>query len=195
MVWYARNNQLKLAGGNSGLRPTCIPTSTSFFIGDCQMKQIPLTQGKSATVDDADFEWLNQWKWYCNNDYATRKTLGGEKWRKKLSMHRVIIKALPHQSVDHKDGNPLNNCRSNLRFATDSQNQANRHKMRFTHSSLYRGVSWHSRKKKWIAHIGYKRKLIHLGYYKNEIDAARAYDKAAKELFGEFACLNFKSIL
>lgn len=156
------------------------------------MKKIPLTQGKFALVDDEDFGKLNKHKWYANNGYAKRKTLGGKLRRNTLYMHRVILDMSPsNEHVDHKDNNGFNNCRSNLRCATCSQNQANRHKLRVNTSSQFRGVYWHISAKKWISSIGYKMRLIHLGYYKIELEAAQAYDKKAKELFGEFARTNF----
>lgn len=96
--------------------------------------------------------------------------------------------------VDHKDRNPLNNRRSNLRFVTGSQNAVNKSKAKGT-TSKYRGVSWRgyaSQKKPWYA---YSRspdgKQLSLGHFTNEDDAARAYDAFAKTRWGEFAPLNF----
>lgn len=155
------------------------------------MKQISLTQGKFAIVDDQDYDWLNQWKWYYNNKYAKRKTLGGKTKRKTIYMHRLIMNALSGLlDIDHKDGNFLNNRRANLRFCNDSQNQRNKHAKKINALSNYKGVSWHKRNKKWIANLVFNQKLIHIGYFKKEIEAAKAYDKKAKELFGEFARLN-----
>lgn len=90
------------------------------------MKRIQLTQGKFALVDDADFEWLNQWLWHVadkdkdNSCYAIRH-LG----RTKIGMHRVIMQAPKNRQVDHRDGNGLNNCRNNLRMCTHSENLQN----------------------------------------------------------------------
>lgn len=94
--------------------------------------------------------------------------------------------------VDHRDHEGLNNTRTNLRLATRSQNSCNNKKTR-GRSSKYKGVS-RDKRGYWRAKIHFKGKHIFLGYFDNEIDAARAYDKAAKELHGEFAVLNFPQV-
>ena len=155
------------------------------------MKRIKLTQGKFALVDDEDFEWLNERKW-C----AAKTTYGGfiaDSWDGKLKrtirMHREITNAPKGLDVDHKNHDTLDNRRENLRVCTRSQNLSNQRKTRG--SSKYKGVSWFKRRKKFQAYIKKNSKHIGLGYYANEVQAAKAYDKKAKELFGEFACLNF----
>jgi len=91
--------------------------------------------------------------------------------------------------VDHLDGNSLNNRKSNLRVCTVSQNHQNR---RWTYgSSRYKGVWWNKKMKKWVAGITLKRKYIFIGHFADEVAAAKAYDRKAAELFGEFAYLNF----
>ena len=77
MVWYARSNQLKLTRGNSGLRPTCIPTLVGFFIGDFEMKRILLSQRQYAIVDDKDYEWLSRNKWYAYWNKDTKSFYAG----------------------------------------------------------------------------------------------------------------------
>ena len=162
------------------------------------MKTIPLTQGKFAIVDDEDYEELNKYKWHAIKDdhtyYAARTVYlgGGRKNRKRriIQMHRQILQALPEQQIDHKNGNGLNNRRCNIRFCTHSQNQQNQRAQK-SKSSKYKGIYWHKRDKKWATMIQYNKKRIHLGYFDNEIKAAKAYDKKAKELFGEFANCNF----
>ena len=91
--------------------------------------------------------------------------------------------------VDHIDHDGLNNCKSNLRIATLSENRRNSRKAKDT-SSKYKGVSWHKNNKKWEVKIGFNYKKIHIGYFNNIKEAAEAYNKKAKELFGEFAYLN-----
>jgi hypothetical protein len=91
--------------------------------------------------------------------------------------------------IDHLDGNGLNNQRSNLRFATKSENGMNRQKQENT-TSIYKGVSWHKHNRKWVAYITINGKRSHLGYFISEVDAAKVYNQKAIELFCEFANLN-----
>lgn len=160
------------------------------------MKEIPLTKGYVALVDDEDYPALIKFKWYANESkrknnrivvYAERSTWDGKlKKRYNYSMHRDLIKT-PLQ-VDHKDGNGLNNQRNNLRPATRAQQQANSISTKGT--SKYKGVIWHSQCKKWVARIKYNFKTIYIGIFNQEADAAQAYNFKAEELFGEFARLN-----
>lgn len=154
------------------------------------MIEIPLTQNKVANIDNEDVDLL-QYKWCAVNRngkhwYAVRQE-GQRPFRKHLSMHRVILtKVLGHSNfkiVDHINGNGLDNRRCNLRPVTTSQNLRNQKKQNNT-TSLFKGVCWDKKGKKWKA-------SIHLGVFDNPINAAKAYDKAALEFFGEHACLNF----
>lgn len=160
-----------------------------------QMKQIPLTQGKVALVDDADYEWLNQWKWsYLQSrregkGYAIRSEAVGSGKDRMIYMHRAIMSPREGQRVDHRDGNGTNNRRRNLRLATQSQNLGNTDK-RKTNKSGYKGVSWDRQMGKWVAHITKQYRCIHLGYFANKEEAARAYNVAARKYHGEFARLN-----
>ncbi len=169
----------------------------SLFFGDCNMKEIPLTQGQFALVDDEDFELISQYNWYANKRdatfYAATSIKKGGKWTT-LQMHRLVMDAQKGQEIDHRNGNGLYNCRTNLRFCTRSQNNQNR-KPQGNGSSKYKGVSWCKSSNEWKAEIKSNYKCIWLGRFKNEIDAAKCYDKKAKELFGEFARTNFKEII
>lgn len=159
-------------------------------------KEIKLTQGKVAIVDDEDYGWLNQWKWSTRttkrNVYAERRDYRmGRRNAKSISMHRLITNAPPELQVDHKDGDGLNNQKSNLRLCTQKQNSANqrRHK---NNSTGFIGVTTHRGENVWRAQIGIDGKRTYIGRFKTPEEAARAYDKRARETFGEFANLNFK---
>jgi len=157
-------------------------------------RRIPLTQGKYAIVDPEDFERLNKHKWYAARDtrtfYAHRKKRVGKKYVS-IGMHREILNPPGHLMVDHINHNGLDNRKANLRLATCAQNSYNRRQVRKNKSSKYIGVSWKQWTKKWAVIICYKRKNKIVGYFKDEIQAAKAYDKAAKMYHGEFATLNF----
>jgi len=154
------------------------------------MKEIKLTQGKVALVDDEDYEELNQYKWYAqkggNAFYAARTALPS---RSQIRMHRVIKKSPDDKEIDHRNHNGLDNRKENLRICTRSQNQYNQ-KLSKNSTSGHKGVSWKQQNKKWQAHITINGIRKYLGYYTAKEKARLAYNKAAKELFGEFALLN-----
>ncbi len=158
-------------------------------------KEIPLTQGKFAIVDDEVFEYLSQWKWQAvkkfNIWYAQRSTVMVNGKRKTIYMHREILKTPDNMDTDHKDNDGLNNRLNNIRICTPSQNQHN-HRPQIGKSSRYKGVGWHKSDKCWQSRIKINGKTKYIGNYTDEIEAAKAYDKKAIELFGEFAHLNFK---
>ncbi len=152
------------------------------------MKLILLTQGQFAIVDDADYDWLNQWKWCALKRRATfyaGRNIGGRCNQRLVLMHREIMNAQNGQEIDHKEGNGLNNQRKNLRFCTHSQNMMNSRKQKGT--SRFKGIYWNKQKQKWRAMITIDHKRIHLGYFVSEKQAAKIYQKAANEYFGEFA--------
>lgn len=149
------------------------------------MKLIKLTRGKFAQVDDADFEWLNQFKWYYHTGYA-RGCVGKNKI---IYMHRFILNAPDGMRSDHKDLDKLNNQRYNIRLCTVQQNNMNTEK-RSGFTSKYKGVSWAKRRDKWQAQIKFNYKVACLGFFKCEICAAEAYNREAIKLFGEFARVN-----
>jgi len=106
-------------------------------------------------------------------------------------MHRYIIKVPPGLVIDHINYNGLDNRKANLRLTTRTQN--NRHVIRTMNpgSSKFKGVSWYNREKRWVVKITADGKTFPIGYFRDEIQAANAYDKAAKKYHGEFAALNF----
>lgn len=153
------------------------------------MKVIKLSQNKETFVDDEDYKYLSQWKWYYHQGYAIRKISIGNGKRKTIRMHNEIIAPLQGYFVDHINGDTLNNLKINLRFADKSENNRNRTK-RIKLTSKYKGVLWHKRDKKWQASIKVNKKQYHLGYFQSEDAAAYAYNIAAITHFGEFARIN-----
>jgi hypothetical protein len=155
------------------------------------MKKIELTHDKFAIVDDEDYDKLNQWDWYAlvkNTSYAVAVRNTWSKTEKKgilFTMHRVIMNCPKDKMIDHKDGNGLNNQKSNLRICTNGQNQGNR-KLNSNNKSGIKGVSWHKRDRKWQASIRVGKKRKHLGVFLDKLEAKRIYEKAAKQHFGEF---------
>jgi len=158
------------------------------------MESIALTQGLFALVDAADAAWLSRWKWcaarHGKTFYAVRQPLLSEGRGKRLvAMHSELLLGL--KGLDHADRDGLNNRRSNLRLPpTWAHQMANRGKAAGK-SSQYLGVSWTTRLGSWRAslHIG-GGKLLYLGQFATEVEAARAYDRAKVERFGEYANLN-----
>jgi hypothetical protein len=150
------------------------------------MKEIQLTKGKVALVDDEYYEWLNQWKWnYLLGGYAVRHTSRITSDHRIVYMHRVILNTPEGMYTDHINHNKLDNRRCNLRICTKSQNSVNS-KINKSNKSGYKGVYWFKRYRKWGAFITLQYKHIHLGYYNNRIEAANARREKSLELFGEF---------
>lgn len=154
-------------------------------------KEIRLTQGKIALVDDEDFEWLNQWRWYYRQGYARRNFYRMPGKGKTILMHRLILKTPDGFETDHVDGDGLNNRRINLRNCLRADNARNVGRT-LRNTSGYKGATWHKQCRKWQAQIEINSKSIYLGLYNNAEDAAHAYDTKARELFGKFACVNFQ---
>lgn len=154
------------------------------------MREILLTQGQKALVDDADYERLSKFNWCVfrrkGTFYAMRGLWLGEGKQRTLLMHRAILGLRSNQKVDHVDGNGLNNTRSNLRVATTSENGMNRGKQK-NNKSGFKGVCFFARTNKWVAYIRVNRKSRNLGYFFTPEEAHAAYCAAASELHGEFA--------
>jgi hypothetical protein len=165
------------------------------------MKQIPLTRGYVAIVDDDDYERVNRHKWRAQPDkastrvYAIRTERTGSR-KRTISMHRFVLGITdPSIEVDHKNRNGLANWRDNLRVATRSQNAANR-KVRSDASSHFKGVTRTfgvngvSGGRRWKAWISVNGRWHHIGSFHTELAAAAAYNASAYRLFDEFARLN-----
>lgn len=156
------------------------------------MKKIWLNDEEYTLVDDEDYDFLVQWKWcYHPNGYAIRierAKINNKVSCKTVRMHRVVNNTPKEYLTDHINGNRLDNRKDNLRNCTHSENNMNRKSKHG--ASKYKGVSKDNGYKNWRAQIQKDGKVRHLGTFKCEKEAARTYNKAAKELFGEYARLN-----
>lgn len=159
------------------------------------MGKLKLTQGKETLIDDNVLDLIKRNKILKNLSWHVRHD--GNNWyvEASIKLHRLVMNAKPRELVDHKNGNTLDNRKENLRIVTYSQNNANR-KAKKNGQSKYLGVSVAKYKsglgftKRYIASIKKDYKVYYLGSFEHEIDAAKAYNKKAIELHGEFANLN-----
>jgi len=158
------------------------------------MKRIPLTQGKFAIVDDEDYDFLMQWKWYAHRQadgiwYACRMRSRKKGKRTLIYMHREIAGPDQKKQVHHKDTDGLDNRKEQLQSVTSGLHHYT-YKKRKNTLSRYKGV-WYiktgTRIKRWVARIRIQGKCLYLGYFHTETEAAQAYDKKLHELFGDFA--------
>lgn len=159
--------------------------------------RIPLTKGKIAIIDAEDFDRVSRLTWHLldqkkNTCYAVANIYTSGKMTT-LRMHRFILNASPCLSIDHINGDGLDNRKANLRSCTTTENQMNKKPSR-RGTSKYKGVFWNNQKNKWQSRISTAGKVIHLGFYQSEVDAAIAYDTAALKYFREFARPNFNSL-
>lgn len=158
------------------------------------MKTIPLTKGQVALVDDADYKWLSLVKWMTEVKSDGRMYAVSPSY---LNGRRVLYKRMHTEIlgrgrlIDHKDGSGLNNQRENLRPCSTAQNAQAFQRKRNNCSSNYRGVYWETSRKRWRAAIEKDDVGYFLERFNDEIEAAKAYDAAARKLFGEFAAPNF----
>lgn len=157
------------------------------IVGD--VAYIPLTRGMTATVDVGDLDLVHNRTWHALQNkwtaYACSDAYEAEGRLPALRMHRVIMAPDPGFVVDHIDGNGLNNCRANLRIASETQNNQNQ-RLKANNTSGVKGVCWHRARGKWFAQISCNGKRMGIGYFANIEDAAAAYAKASNELHGQF---------
>jgi len=162
------------------------------------VRLFPLASGKYTLVDDAVYNALVSygWKWRCNKrGYAVTNVQG----KAEIRLHRWILESFYNIPLggfcgDHENGDTLDNRKENLRVATESQNKQNSHRKGSDCSSRFKGVSQHKPSGKWEAYIKLDGKKKHLGLYSSELDAAKAYDIAAKELFQDYAQPNLQPL-
>jgi hypothetical protein len=158
-------------------------------------RRIYLGEGEWTIVEPQDYYWLSDFKWSIIGNgrkvYAIRNIIVGPKKTKILNLHREIMKAPAGLMVDHRNNNSLDNRRANLRLATRAQNVQNSQKRNIKTTSRFIGVHLDKESGRWATKIAYQGKVLWLGRFKDEVEAAKAYDAAAKKYRGEFAKLNF----
>lgn len=155
------------------------------------MVKIPLSQGLFALIDEVDAHLVTPFKWHAVKHgitfYAKRNIkINGR--RILIRMHRIILGLRKDEIVDHRNGSGLDNRRFNLRVCTQRENTKNKHARRGI--SKYKGVGWRKDRSKYDARIVVNYKRIFLGYFDNEIEAAKSYNLAALKYFKQFANLN-----
>lgn len=154
------------------------------------MTKLQLTKDKFTIIDEDMLPFLRQWHWTFDGRYACRTVRENDK-RTKIYLHKLINQTPTGKDTDHINGDKLDNRRENLRSATRGQNCVNQGKYK-NKTSRYKGVCWHKQRRKWKAEIKRGGVKKHLGLFVSEKDAARAYDKAVQEYFGNYAILNME---
>lgn len=162
--------------------------------GLAAMKHINLTQGKIAIVDDEDFDDLSKFKWHAlrqrDGSFCACRMSGRPK-RQRVYMHRQILCVVDRQFfVDHKNHNPLDNRRSNIRIATPAQNRHNSRPNNVKKTSKFLGVSWSKEHKSFRVALSINGKQQIIARSADEVEAAKLYNEAARKHYGEFAYIN-----
>lgn len=152
------------------------------------MKEIALTQGMIAMIDDEWFPIISKWPWYFTGEYAARD-IGGRDDRQTMYMHRYITMAPECYRVDHNNQNKLDNQEYNLRVVIPINNYYNRG-AQSNNTTGFKGVCYDRSRGLYMASISAERKQHNLGRFTTAEEAARAYNEAAIKLHGEYACLN-----
>lgn len=157
------------------------------------MPTIELNNSRVALIDETDEQLIRRYNWNVVIGKRLLYAFTVLETRAPISMHRFLLKPPASVMVDHINHDGLDNRRCNLRLATRQQNAWNSRKADRTRTSNYKGVTyagWGKKRKRWRAIIFIKRRRVHLGYFHTQEEAAIAYNEAAQQAFGSFACLN-----
>ncbi len=154
------------------------------------MREIPLTKGKVAIVDDEDYVRLAKYKWYSGSDGYARRCAWNKGDVKTILMHREILNTGKGLSTDHINGDRLDNRKENLRICSRAENNRNQ-KKDIRSKFEYKGIKTENKGRTYWARISVNNKQIYLGSFPTQLQAAKAYDQAAIKYYGEFARLNF----
>ncbi len=159
------------------------------------MKEVPLSNGAIALVDDCDYELVMTKKWYLLKGHNTlyAHTFNSTDHKESVYLHRFILNPSLGIQVDHIDGNGLNCTRINMRLCSNTQNHQNERKRKC--NNPHKGVTRDKYSRGWGVSITINGRIIFLGTFYNPYAAALAYDKAARQYFGEFAQPNFPDII
>lgn len=150
---------------------------------------------KEIIIDVEDWDKVKQYRWFCDcknggKTFYVRANKWSRNKRKNVYLHRLILGSdNSANDIDHKNGNACDNRKENLRECLHSENMGNQ-KFRVNNTSGFKGVFWHGLTRKWKAQIKVDYKSIHIGLFKTKEDAARAYNNAARQYYGKFACIN-----
>lgn len=195
---YLRYNQGTTQTGPSGAgNAISTPDPVSVCTTEWAMPQfnaspgivVPLTRGKFALIDEDDAQRVLAFKWHYNGGYAMRARRASEPpLPRSISMHRWVLEAPMGEMVDHINGDPLDNRKSNLRYTNPTLNQANANRVT---GEKYRGVYWSKQSRKWHAALKAYGRQVHLGFFDDPVEAARVWDAAAAKAYGDSALLNF----
>lgn len=161
----------------------------SIFDGGIFMKEIPLTQGKVALIDDDMFDRVSYFKWSADKsgkNYYARTNIGVDGKEKSFKIHQLLLGFPKNCDIDHINGDGLLNTKDNLRLCSHSENCRNS-SLKINNVSGFRGVHWHKNNKKWVAQINKNGKRVNLGYFINIEDAVIVFNKASKEIYKEFS--------
>lgn len=158
---------------------------------DMAVREVTLTQGMVALVDECDFALVSRFSWRPYRGHRTWYARTEIKRGRFVRMHRMILNAPDGVLVDRRNCNGLDNTRHNIRLCTTSQNCCNQRPFIRPKSSRFKGVHWHKGGAKWAAEIVRHNKKYHIGLFTDEVEAAIAYDSAALIHHGDFARLNF----